>query len=160
MFSNGDESEAAAGFLYGSDAVAAPVPREAEPNSAPKPYKYRAAASLLAETRFQIPPLSINMSGKAGGKGGRGKGAKGKSVSRSTKAGLQFPVGRIARFLRKGRFAARVGGGSPVYLAAVLEYLTAEVLVRLRSTSIGRVFRLVLSCCFARPLGFSWFASL
>ena len=49
-------------------------------------------------------------------------------VSRSTKAGLQFPVGRISRFLRKGRYAARVGGGSPVYLAAVLEYLTAEVL--------------------------------
>jgi len=64
------------------------------------------------------------MSGKAGGKGGRGKGGKaGKSVSRSTRAGLQFPVGRIARFLRKGRFAARVGGGSPVYLAAVLELI-------------------------------------
>ena len=67
------------------------------------------------------------MSGKAGGKGGRGKGAKGKSVSRSTKAGLQFPVGRISRFLRKGRYAARVGGGSPVYLAAVLEYLTGAL---------------------------------
>ena len=65
------------------------------------------------------------MSGKAGGKGGRGKSAKGsKSVSKSTKAGLQFPVGRIARFLKKGRFAARAGGGSPVYLAAVLEYCT------------------------------------
>ena len=34
------------------------------------------------------------MSGK--GKGGRGK-KKGKSTSRSAKAGLQFPVGRIAR---------------------------------------------------------------
>ena len=67
------------------------------------------------------------MSGK--GKGGRGKAAKGgKSVSRSAKAGLQFPVGRVARFLRKGRFAARVGGGSSVYLAAVLEYLAAEIL--------------------------------
>ncbi len=65
------------------------------------------------------------MSGK--GKGGRGKGkAAGKSVSRSTKAGLQFPVGRISRFLRKGRYAARVGGGAPVYAAAVLEYLAAE----------------------------------
>ena len=63
------------------------------------------------------------------GKGGRGKGkGGGKNVSRSSKAGLQFPVGRVARFLRKGRYAARVGGGAPVYLAAVLEYLTAEVL--------------------------------
>ena len=68
------------------------------------------------------------MSGK--GKGGRGgKAAKGgKNVTRSAKAGLQFPVGRVARFLRKGRFAARVGSGSSVYLAAVLEYLAAEIL--------------------------------
>jgi len=43
-------------------------------------------------------------------------------------AGLQFPVGRLSRFLRKGRYAARVGGGAPVYLAAVLEYLAAEIL--------------------------------
>merc|ERR1711868_326753 len=44
------------------------------------------------------------------------------------KAGLQFPVGRIARFLKAGRFAERVGTGAPVYLAAVLEYLAAEIL--------------------------------
>ena len=30
--------------------------------------------------------------------------------------------------LRKGNYAKRVGAGAPVYLAAVLEYLTAEVL--------------------------------
>ena len=65
------------------------------------------------------------MSGK--GKGGRGK-KKGKSTSRSAKAGLQFPVGRIARYLKKGGYAQRVGSGAPVYLAAVLEYLCAEVL--------------------------------
>ena len=58
---------------------------------------------------------------------GKGKAAK-KAVSRSAKAGLQFPVGRIARFLKKGRYAERVGAGAPVYLAAVLEYLTAELL--------------------------------
>merc|ERR1712100_888892 len=64
---------------------------------------------------------------------GRG-GGKGKSsasrrfVSRSAKAGLQFPVGRIARYLKVGKFATRVGAGAPVYLAAVLEYLAAEVL--------------------------------
>ena len=49
-------------------------------------------------------------------------------MTKSSKAGLQFPVGRITRYLRKGRYAARVGAGAPVYLAAVLEYLTAEVL--------------------------------
>ena len=60
------------------------------------------------------------------GKGG-GKGKKG-STTRSARAGLQFPVGRMARFLRQGGFAKRVGAGAPVYLAAVLEYLTAELL--------------------------------
>jgi histone H2A len=62
--------------------------------------------------------------------GGRGKtgAAKAKAVSKSAKAGLQFPVGRVGRFIRKMKVASRVGGGAPVYLAAVLEYLTAEVL--------------------------------
>ncbi|KAJ7683486.1 histone-fold-containing protein [Mycena olivaceomarginata] len=50
------------------------------------------------------------------------------SQSRSAKAGLQFPVGRIHRFMKKGNYAQRVGAGAPVYLAAVLEYLMAEVL--------------------------------
>ena len=57
---------------------------------------------------------------------GKGKSTK-KSVSKSAKAGLQFPVGRVARFLKKGKYATRVGAGAPVYLAAVLEYLAAEV---------------------------------
>ncbi|CAN6481358.1 unnamed protein product [Victoria cruziana] len=51
-----------------------------------------------------------------------------KATSRSRKAGLQFSVGRIARFLKVGKYAERVGSGAPVYLAAVLEYLVAEVL--------------------------------
>ncbi|XP_058986088.1 histone H2A-like [Musca domestica] len=61
---------------------------------------------------------------------GRGKGGKvkGKAKSRSNRAGLQFPVGRIHRLLRKGNYAERVGAGAPVYLAAVMEYLAAEVL--------------------------------
>jgi len=73
------------------------------------------------------------MSGKAAdkGSGGKGKGGRGDkktSVTSSTKAGLQFPVGRIGRYLRKGKYATRMGAGAPVYLAAVLEYLCAEIL--------------------------------
>ena len=68
------------------------------------------------------------MSGKGKGGRGKGKGGGGKATSKSVKAGLQFPVGRIGRFLKKGRYAPRVGGGAPVYLAAVLEYLCAEIL--------------------------------
>ena len=63
---------------------------------------------------------------------GRGKSntARKKSVTKSAKAGLQFPVGRLGRYLKKGRYAQRVGSGAPVYLAAVLEYLAAEVRIR------------------------------
>uniref|UniRef100_A0ABM5EQS7 Histone H2A n=1 Tax=Pogona vitticeps TaxID=103695 RepID=A0ABM5EQS7_9SAUR len=64
--------------------------------------------------------------GKVGG-GGGGK-ARAKAKSRSSRAGLQFPVGRVHRLLRRGHYAERVGAGAPVYLAAVLEYLTAEIL--------------------------------
>ena len=61
---------------------------------------------------------------------GRGKGSKltSKPKSRSSRAGLQFPVGRVHRLLRTGNYSQRVGAGAPVYLAAVLEYLSAEVL--------------------------------
>ena len=56
------------------------------------------------------------MSGKVSGKSKTGKaGAEttGKSVSRSAKAGLQFPVGRVHRLLKKGNYAQRVGAGAP-----------------------------------------------
>uniref|UniRef100_A0A8C5QI71 Histone H2A n=1 Tax=Leptobrachium leishanense TaxID=445787 RepID=A0A8C5QI71_9ANUR len=62
---------------------------------------------------------------------GRGKKpmkAAAVKTSRSAKAGLQFPVGRIHRLLKKGNYAARIGSGSAIYLAAALEYLCAEVL--------------------------------
>ncbi|XP_059197092.1 uncharacterized protein LOC131977688 [Centropristis striata] len=66
--------------------------------------------------------LTMSGRGKTGGK------ARAKAKTRSSRAGLQFPVGRVHRLLRKGNYAQRVGAGAPVYLAAVLEYLTAEIL--------------------------------
>ncbi|VAI33234.1 unnamed protein product [Triticum turgidum subsp. durum] len=56
--------------------------------------------------------------GKKGAAGRKAGGPRKKSVTRSVKAGLQFPVGRIGRYLKKGRYAQRVGTGAPVYLAA------------------------------------------
>nr|CAB3251615.1 late histone H2A.2.2 [Phallusia mammillata] len=68
------------------------------------------------------------MSGRGKGKSGTGKPTGTKSKSRSSRAGLQFPVGRVHRMLRRGNYSERVGAGAPVYLASVLEYLTAEIL--------------------------------
>ncbi|OMJ13442.1 Histone [Smittium culicis] len=65
--------------------------------------------------------------GKSGGKAAVSDSQK-TSKTRSSRAGLQFPVGRIHRHLKKGNYAQRVAAGAPVYMAAVLEYLTAEIL--------------------------------
>ncbi|XP_054044175.1 histone H2A-beta, sperm-like [Rissa tridactyla] len=48
--------------------------------------------------------------------------------TKSARAGLQFPVGRVHRLLRMGNYADRISPGAAIYLAAVLEYLSAEML--------------------------------
>merc|ERR1719487_591458 len=70
--------------------------------------------------------------GKVGG-GKVGGGKVGKKVKKagkgtSAKAGLTFPVSRISKFLRKGRYAPRLGVGASVFTTAVIEYLVAELL--------------------------------
>ena len=48
-------------------------------------------------------------------------------ASRSVRAGLQFPVGRIHRYLKSGeKRLKRVAVGAPIYTAAVMEYLSGE----------------------------------
>ena len=66
------------------------------------------------------------MSGK--GKQARGKKSSAGKTSRSARAGLTFPGGRVGSMMKKGRFSKRIGGGAPVYMAAILEYLCAELL--------------------------------
>jgi len=56
------------------------------------------------------------------------KFSSGGGGNRSFRAGLQFPVGRIHSFLKNANYASRIGRGAPVYLAAVVEYLVAEIL--------------------------------
>ncbi|XP_038152140.1 uncharacterized protein LOC119790610 [Cyprinodon tularosa] len=77
--------------------------------------------------RVTIMPKDIQLARRIRGERTGGK-ARAKAKTRSSRAGLQFPVGRVHRLLRKGNYAERVGAGAPVYLAAVLEYLTAEIL--------------------------------
>jgi histone H2A len=51
-----------------------------------------------------------------------------KGVKSAKKSGLVFPVGRIGSKLRKGRYSKRVSTAAAVYMAATLEFLTAEML--------------------------------
>ena len=61
-------------------------------------------------------------------KPGKSRKGFGTRTSRSRKAGVKFPVGRIHRYLREGKYSDRTSSGASVYLAAVLEYLVAEIL--------------------------------
>ncbi|KAL6332783.1 hypothetical protein AAG906_015045 [Vitis piasezkii] len=72
---------------------------------------------------------------KKGARGRKGGGPKKKPVSCPVKAGLQFPVGRIGRYLKKGCYSQRVVTGASVYLATVLEYLATEVLELARNAA-------------------------
>jgi histone H2A len=97
-------------------------------------------APVLAGGKGGKAGLSAGRGGKGakvtsiGGKGGKGgKSSSGKAkkapMSRSARAGLQFPVGRLHRFLKsRVTSSCRVGATAAVYGAAILEYLTAEVL--------------------------------
>ena len=58
--------------------------------------------------------------------GSADRGNKRKRKSNSKKAGLQFSVSRCKQFLKK--YNKKIGLLAPVYLAAVLEYITAELL--------------------------------
>merc|ERR1711928_27841 len=80
---------------------------------------------IVTDIKFYI----VSTGKMAGGKAGKDSRSKVKSMSRSARAGLQFPVGRIHRYLKSASTrGGRVGATAAVYSAAILEYLTAEVL--------------------------------
>ncbi|KAF7140276.1 hypothetical protein RHSIM_Rhsim06G0024400 [Rhododendron simsii] len=85
-----------------------------------------------------VKAVTVIGDGECEGRGkSLGSAAPKKATSRSSKAGLQLPIGRIAPFLKAGKYAERVGGGAPVYLAAVLEYVAAELSKLLGSVTIA-----------------------
>ncbi|KAI3526672.1 hypothetical protein L1887_05933 [Cichorium endivia] len=101
--------------------------------------------SFFLYFRCSCELLRVISGGEMAGKGGKGLLAgkttaaaaaaankdkdKKRPTSRSSRAGLQFPVGRIHRHLKTRTSAnGRVGATAAVYSAAILEYLTAEVL--------------------------------
>ena len=61
---------------------------------------------------------------------GRGTGVhkKTKKLSLAKRAGTVFPVARIKRYLKGCTHQQRIAVGAPIYQAAVMEYLSAEIL--------------------------------
>ncbi|RVX20509.1 Histone H2AX [Vitis vinifera] len=76
----------------------------------------------------QLGMSRVLMSSSSSTKAGKGRSRASASVTCSRRAGLQFPVSRISRSIKDGNYAERVSRTAPVYLSAVLEYLSAEVL--------------------------------
>ena len=96
-----------------------------------------AASSARASTL--VPPPARGQSAHAGARWSRPTPAPYRRPmwqSDSEKAGLQWPVGHVRknirrRLIERGATAlttSKVGRGAPVYLAAVLEYISAEIL--------------------------------
>ena len=56
------------------------------------------------------------------------KTAAKKNITKSARCDIVFPVGRMNRYIKEGRYATSVGVGAGIFMAAVLEYLTCEIL--------------------------------
>eukprot|EP00443_Scrippsiella_acuminata_P025307 CAMPEP_0115265746 /NCGR_PEP_ID=MMETSP0270-20121206/51109_1 /TAXON_ID=71861 /ORGANISM="Scrippsiella trochoidea, Strain CCMP3099" /LENGTH=205 /DNA_ID=CAMNT_0002681817 /DNA_START=75 /DNA_END=692 /DNA_ORIENTATION=- len=57
-----------------------------------------------------------------------GEKQKADHQSASARAGLTLPVHRIAKQLKRGGYTKRLAIGGSIYLTAVIEYITAEIL--------------------------------
>eukprot|EP00071_Canis_lupus_P037795 XP_022271352.1 uncharacterized protein LOC102152481 isoform X3 [Canis lupus familiaris] len=85
----------------------------------------RAAAGPQPEAPRRAPPRPrARLRGSRGGRAGRPRSCR----SRSARAGLAFSVCQMERLLRAGRYAKRLGASAPIFLAAVIQFLTATVL--------------------------------
>ncbi|KAL4844872.1 hypothetical protein H8958_021501 [Nasalis larvatus] len=68
------------------------------------------------------------MSGRRSHRRSSGAEGRGRTCSRTVRAELSFLVSQVERSLWEGHYAQRLSPTAPVYLAAVIEYLTAKAL--------------------------------
>merc|ERR1712194_829839 len=93
--------------------------------------KFIGTPTTILRTNINMSSFGGKMSSMAhkGGKmGAKMCPVKKSSKSSNKKAGLTFPIGRVARYMKKGRFSHRVGKNASVFMSAVLEYVVAEVM--------------------------------
>lgn len=74
-------------------------------------------------------PKTALVSAATGGAAKAEAGAKGKKRTRSSRANLALPIGRVHELLKRSAVGGqRVGSSAPVYLTAVTEYILSELL--------------------------------
>ena len=83
----------------------------------------RAGHGLVESRRSTCARLACFVDrSKMSARGGKSQ-KRARAVSRSAKAGLQFPESRVHCYLRQCTHHFRIAAGAPVYQAAVMEYL-------------------------------------
>ena len=55
-------------------------------------------------------------------------GMRAKPIAQSKRADTVFPVGRLNRLLKHGRYSERISNSAGVFMAGILEYITADIL--------------------------------
>ncbi|KAM8753427.1 histone H2A-Bbd type 2/3-like [Rhynchonycteris naso] len=68
------------------------------------------------------------MSGRRSRRGSSHPHRRPHTCVRTARAELSFSVSHLERLLREGHYAQRLSSSAPVFLAAIIEYLTATVL--------------------------------
>jgi histone H3/H4 len=110
------------GYLLGGPTSTSGAARTAPMAERPPSHRPRMGSSPSMGELTQILSHRTMAPTLAGGRGQK------KRVSQSKKAGLIFPVSRIMKKLKNGRYAQRTSKLSGAYLTAVLEYLVVEIL--------------------------------
>ena len=86
------------------------------------------AKHAVKEGSKAVMNYNINMSSYDDNKTSKkSAGGKRSATSASTRAGVTMSVARARRIIRHLSYGGRLGTGAPVYLAAVLEYIAAEI---------------------------------
>lgn len=88
---------------------------------------YRTAAICTAELGWSETAHSTPRMPGPRNRGGSSRRQR-RSSSRTSRPELSFSVSHVERLLREGHYTQRLGSTAPVYLAAVIECLTAKIL--------------------------------